>query len=322
SIALNRKIGLKKELLINLDNLTLVMLYAGRLKESVGLIREGMALSEELDDRPHTASFMSNLASVQKRMGYYGQAIKNYRGALKILKEINDRYNFAIAALGLADLCFRLNSLEDADRLINEMLQQAEKNSDRKTIIQCHLLRGKIEGNVDLIENAIAAAEEISAARAINVGLLTLAQVLVAAGKHERSSRVLHDISGTFSKSNPDIENTSFFILLGNHHTATGAIESARTAFETGYQLAGQCSLLPELAEVSAQLGKIGAAAKKYESSYQYYRKAINTLKTIAEDIDDAKLRQSFLSDGKIASMAGEVKKLSQLLAQKRRAGH
>jgi serine/threonine protein kinase/tetratricopeptide (TPR) repeat protein len=320
SIALNRKIGLKKELLINLDNLTLVMLHAGRLKESIQFIREGMTLSEELADRPHTASFTANLASVQKRMGYYGQSIDKYRQALKILNEINDSYNVAIATIGLADLYFRLNRLEDSQKLINEMLRQAEKTSDRKTAIQCYLLRGKIMKDAHLIERATATAREISAVRAVNVGLLELARVLIAVGEIDRSGRILRDLSDTFAESNSDIENASFFILLGTLHLTAGEISRARTDFETALRIAGKYGLLPELAEAAAKLGRINSDIKEYEASYQHYRKAINTIKTIADDIKDEALKQSFLSDGKIASVAGEVKKLGQLLAQKKGA--
>ena len=63
------------------------------------------------------------------------------------------------------------------------------------------------------------------------------------------------------------------------------------------------------------------AQKKDYEKGYRNYRQAIKIVRTIADDIADEGLKKSYLSGEKIVSMADEIKKLSRILAQKKRTG-
>lgn len=321
SMALNRQIGSKKELLFNLENMTTIMLSAGRLKDALGLLKEGMTLSGDLGDKPHKAILTSNMAAAQKRMGYYGQAMQSINHAIELIKEIDDDYNLINALIELADLYFRLNDRENAVKTADSVLNLASKNNDKKALILYHILRGEFLNDIESMNEAISIAEKINAGRIGNIARLKLTKLLISNEDYKRGLTILDELSRIFVEGNSDIQNACFFNLSGTYRQATGDMNEAKACFERGYRLATASALLPEAVDAAANLGMINSKMGDHETSFKYYRKALNGLKTIADDIKDEDLKKSFLSDGKIASMAGEIKKLSILLGQKKKAG-
>jgi tetratricopeptide (TPR) repeat protein len=128
---------------------------------------------------------------------------------------------------------------------------------------------------------------------------------------------LLQILKSDFIEGNSDIENAEFYILCGKYNHDCGDRDKALHNLLKGHQIAAKLSLLPESIEASIHLGIMYAEKMEYESAYNYYRSAINGLKTIANDIRDETLRTSFLSNEKIAFVSGEVKQLRQFLAKK-----
>lgn len=321
STAINRKIGSKKELLNNLDNLTQVMLQAGRLKDSVRYIQEGMNLSAELADRPLAASLTINLASVQKRMGRYGQALTNFSKALGLLAELNDDYRLAFCKTELAELHYRLNDCRKALDIIESVIELAGRNNDKRALLHSYLVKACITNEIGLFDKAISVAEESKAHRSRNIAVLRYTRMLMLDKKYDRALARLQELSNILVEGNSDIENADYSNLRGSYCLATGDLDSAKTYFEKGCHLARSSALLPELIDALGSLGKLSTQKKDYEEGYRYYRDALEAVRTMADDINDEALKQSFLSNEKTASMAGEVKKLRQILAQKEKAG-
>ena len=321
SQALNKRIGIKKELLYNFDNLTNVMLSAGRLKEGLKFLREGMDLANEISDFPHMAYFTLSMGIAQKQMGLYGQAIANIRKAAESNHQVEDEEHTKRYLYHLADFYLRVNDKNSTRAAAEEIHKKAQKDNDKKLLIYYYLIKGLIDNDIELLHKAAAVAEEINARREKNVALLRLARILVLNGRNDEAAPIIESLGKVFVEGNSDIENAGFGNLCGVYHLAVNDVAKAQAFFEKSLRLSGEIGLLPEMAEALTNLGHIFVKQKEYEVGYQYYRKAINAVKSIADDIEDEELRKSFLSDEKIASLAGEVKKLSQFLAQKKKAG-
>jgi len=317
SIILNRRIGSKKEMMFNLENLSSVMLSAGRLRDSLKFLKEGLQLSRELSDVPHIATFTCNMAVAQKRMGLYGQALDNVNEAIKLHDAINSNQHLLLCLIETADIHLRLNNFQSTAGFVTRIISLAESTDDKKALITGYLLKGQMEKNADIIKEAIARAREIKASRIENIGQLKLAKVLLTGGDYHGSRKVLISLQTIFKEGSSDIETAGYINLLGGCYLAESQIDNAKRFFTKGFNLAKDLALLPELIDSAFNLGKINAGLNAHEAVYDYYRLAIEKLKIIAADIKDDLLKKSFLSDGKIASMAEEIKRLSSLLTNK-----
>ena len=317
SLEINRKIGNKKELLFNLDNLTQVMISAGRLKESFQFLREGMNLASELADMPHTGVFTGNMAVVQKRMGHYGKAMESAARAVAIGEQLDANNDHILSRINLADLYYRLNDRGRARNTIETALKLAQERGDKRALTSIYSILSLIDNDFSLMEKAETIAMETKVSRDISLVRLKKSALLLQARNSENAFQVLSGLTAIFREDNPDIENAGYFILLGDHYLSRGNLQEARTFLEKGYRIASDSALLPEMISAAVGMGRIHTVLHDYETAYAYYKKAINGVKAIADDIKDNSLRQSFLSDRKIASLAGEVRKLSQLLAKK-----
>ncbi len=317
SIILNRRIGSKKEMMFNLENLSSVMLSAGRLRDSLKFLKEGLQLSRELSDVPHIATFTCNMAVAQKRMGFYGQALDNVNEAIKLHGAINSNQHLLLCLIETADIHLRLNNFESAAGFVTRIISLAESTDDKKAMITAYLLKGQLEKEADIIEKAITRAHEIKASRIENIGRLKFAKVLLTNGDFHGSREVLVSLQKTFKEGSSDIETAGYFNLFGSCYLAEGQIDKAERFFTKGLNLAKDLALMPEEIDSAFNLGKINAGHNAHEAVYDYYRLAIEKLKIIAADIKDDLLKKSFLSDGKIVSMAEEIKRLSSLLTNK-----
>ncbi|PKK84674.1 MAG: hypothetical protein CVT49_02300 [candidate division Zixibacteria bacterium HGW-Zixibacteria-1] len=321
SLQLNRKIGSKREILYNLDSLTSVMFSAGNLKDSIKLIREGIALSHELSDKPLAAYFTTHLARVQKRMGYYGQAHDNFSKALELFSGIDDAYQESGCRAGLADLYSSLNMPDKARESLEALLRLAETASDKRTHIIHKIMLGSIEKDIRTIEEALCVAREIKATASINLAEMKLAGLLIADKNYEKAGSLLNRLSSIFVEDRSNLEIAEFYGIYGEYYKGLGDAKQAMTYYEKSLRLSSGHSLKPEMIDALGRIGAILITNKEYEAGYRNYRQAINLVKAIAEDIKDENIRTRFLSGEKIASMAGEVKKLGQILAQTKRAG-
>jgi serine/threonine protein kinase/Tfp pilus assembly protein PilF len=317
SLDINRKIGSKKEILYNLENFTQIMISAGRLKESLGYLREGMLLADELSDYPHRCNFSGNTGIVQKRLGQYGKAMKNIKQAINLSGSLADKRDFVLWFINLADLYLRLNDRNQALNAAKKALEEAQKSEDKKAIIHIYALLGLIEGNQEWMEKAERMADEIKAVRDLSLVRLKRVYLQLSVKNDESAGMLLQILKSDFIEGNSDIENAEFYILCGKYNHDCGDRDKALHNLLKGHQIAAKLSLLPESIEASIHLGIMYAEKMEYESAYNYYRSAINGLKTIANDIRDETLRTSFLSNEKIAFVSGEVKQLRQFLAKK-----
>lgn len=321
SLGYNRKIGSKRELMINLDNLTAVMFAAGRLKESVHYIKEAINLADELSDKPMLAVFNYHLAMVQKRMGYYGQALQSFSKSIACFSEVNDFAHESVCLAEMADLYSRFNNPDKASPILQKLLSMAEGKNDKKIMAIYHIQTAMIKNDIDAALTALQLAREINSIESINVIKLRLAHVLYEKNDVSKAYDVLKDLSDIHADDKSNIENANYLLLMGRCALITGNYNGARDRFEMAYKQASASSLRPEMSDAMSGIARLDILKKDYEKGYRNYRQAIKIVRTIADDIADEGLKKSYLSGEKIVSMADEIKKLSRILAQKKRTG-
>jgi serine/threonine protein kinase/Tfp pilus assembly protein PilF len=321
SLAINRKIGNKKEILFNLENLTLAEIYCGKLKESTLLLREGLNLSSELGDMPHLANFTGNMAVVQKRMGFYGQALKNSEKALKLSETFDDKRDPITWNLNLADIYYRINDIARASHAMKEALHLAQAYGEEKALLAIYSLQGLIECNPEIFHRCDEIADRIKSHREKNVMLLRKAQTFYKLEQYEKALEVLGCAAESFAGNAAEIETAAYYNTAGCCRLAINYVEDAKADFEKAERVSNKISLLPELIDAWTNLGKIHSLQGDFESAFNCYKKGVKGLKRMADDLTDDNMKASFLSDGKIASLTGEINKLSAVLTKNKKAG-
>jgi len=321
SLGHNRKIGSKRELLINLDNLTAVMYMAGCLKDSIKYIREGLGLARELTDKPMLAIFNHHLGLVQKRMGFYGQSMQTFAKALDCFSEIDDLAHESACRAEQADLYLRMNEVDKAKELLSALKEKTGGTEDKKIHIIHSCLSSIINEDIAEAQKAVDTAKEVNTPAAIEQAKLRLAQVITGTGEPSAAGEILKELAGSYSVKNPNIENALFYNIYGGYLMSSGRYDEALEYYKTSFKQATANSLRPEMIDALAGIGSINIVRREYEEGYRNLRQAINIIRNMADDIKDEQHKKKFMTSGKIVSMAGEVKKLSQILAQKKRAG-
>jgi serine/threonine protein kinase/Tfp pilus assembly protein PilF len=321
SLKLNGKIGSKKELLFNYENLAAVMLASGKPKEALPLLKKGIALAGELEDKPHLAIFSGLTGTILKRMGYYGQARSNYKTALVRLQEIDDDFQNVHCHIELADLHVRLNNPVRAENYLDRVHALIEKIDDKKSLVLEQAIRGEIKNNIDHLNQAVATAKQINAYRYEIVARLRLARLLARNSRWDRFREVIASLSDKFLSEKSDIEKAHYFDLIARHSFVENDLNNAEQYYKMAEDHAITAGLMPELITTYTGLGRTYVKSREYEKGYLYYRKALDTLKIIAGDINNEALSKLYLSHTEITVIMQEIKKLGEIMNGEKKAG-
>ncbi len=321
SLKINQRIGNRRELLYNYENLIQVMIRGGRLRDALRYLAEGATLSEELNDRHHSSMFAGFVGIIQWRMGQYGKGQENLLKAIAGTAELDNRLDQTLYQLALAELHGCINDHEGALKILSEAEKVAESINDKRAAASISTLRAVLNRDVALMEKAEKLAISNNVARDLQLVQLRKGHLLLEYGKPDEAVSVLSGLRFLSDEEHIDIEAAGYFRDLGKGYLEIGKIDEAKGCFTQGASLAKRVGLIPEMAECLIGMGRISAMSGSFESAYEYYRKAIRLIKTMAESIDDENLRQQYLEGGKINYLAVEIKNLNRFLGKKMGAG-
>nr|MBN2277155.1 serine/threonine protein kinase [candidate division Zixibacteria bacterium] len=320
SSQLNRKIGSKKELLFNLENLTLVMLGAGQLKESIAYIKEALSLADDLNDEQMTAVFLTSMAVAQMKMGFYGRAYQNFQKAVGIYEKIDDSNSYITCLVELAGLFFKLNQREQASQFAYKGKNLAEKSGNKKGVIQTNLILGEIAGDIEILKESLNLAVPLHSPITTNQIMLRLAASYLQKGEIENARNTLEQLSEYFGDGHSNLDNANYYNMWGKISGSLNNGTEARRYFEKAIRLASDSHLILEKIDALSALGKLCFENRDFEESYRFYKEAVGSIRTIAADIKEERYRRTFLENECIIYVSTAVKKLGEILSQKKKA--
>ncbi|MEW6014237.1 MAG: tetratricopeptide repeat protein [Candidatus Zixiibacteriota bacterium] len=321
SLKINQRIGNRRELLYNYENLIQVMIRGGRLRDALRYLAEGAALSEELNDQNHSSMFAGFVGIIQWRMGQYGKGQENLLKAITGTALLGNKLDQTLYQLALAELHGCINDHEGALKILSEAERAAESINDKRAAASILTLRAVLKQDMTLMEQAEKLAISNKVARDLQLVQLRKGHLLLESGRPDEAVSVLSGLRFLSDEKHIDIEAAGYFRDLGKGFLEIGKIAEAEGCLTQGASQAKRIGLIPETTECLIGLGRISALSGSYESAYEYYRKAIKFIKTMAESIEDENLRARYLEAGKINYLAAEIKNLNRFLGKKMGAG-
>ena len=282
SLEINRKIGNKHEILHNLDNLTNTMIQAGRLRECLTYLRDGMALVESQTSSPFLAAFRYSTGMVYKQMGRVAESKDSFEEAARLLKTLDDsqlalqtdlqltsiKYMIGYRDLAFAetaDIAEKGRELADQHIELSALLllsrirpddtfkERAEQIISRQNLVRdSRLLQvNRIEAFLDLDDAARAAIEaeslqyrELTDDEDIETARTAslLAEISLNAKDSERAAAYLAIAERAARSSGQAFEMVRATTLLARHELERGAFEACFARLKDGLQTAKKIS--------------------------------------------------------------------------------
>ena len=168
SLELNFKLGNKRDLAISYNNLAVVESENGDAMKAIEYLKKSLKYAEEIGDTYNLCGAYLNLGSFYMQVRYYEDAKRCLQRALKIAKSENYFSSLISGYLIMADVCLDESNLKCAEKNIKlaektlaNMDDMDSKLSTIETKAEYMLLAGKINEAENLLEEAIALAEEM-----------------------------------------------------------------------------------------------------------------------------------------------------------------
>jgi tetratricopeptide (TPR) repeat protein len=321
SLEINRRIGSKKELVYNLENLAELMISAGKLRESMSVLREGIQLSSENGYTRHLGALQIHTATVQKRMGQYGEASRSLSLAGPSLEEIDDKPLEVAWTVQQAGLYYHLGKTDAAVKLAKEALGEARRAKDTVGMLNSLLLVTRLNDRQVDFDEAVGLIDEQHLKRERIILDFGRLEYLIENEKPEEASSLADRLLDLSFEEEQDIElpwmlNLCAEVLLQRHEG-----QKAEAYIERSSRLASSSGLIPELIVSLSLQGKQMYSHGDFEGCYAAYKKALQLCKKTSDNIILPEDRSLYQSKRIVGFLAREIKLLSQRLGEKERAG-
>jgi class 3 adenylate cyclase/tetratricopeptide (TPR) repeat protein len=218
-----------------LNDLAGVLVDLGRLAEAAKRLRRAYALADQLGYRRFSSMIVANAAELHRTRGDSEQALACLAQALDRFASLNDVYGTIHATLIIAMVRHESGALEEAERLLDLVIDVARSADNRRYLCDALLEQAHVQLARDRKAEASAhargagsLAREISHRRAEFEARLLSAQIGAADG--ELRAKVAREVEGMLAHAQNDAERASVHYALWQ--LAPGREDARRTAAE------------------------------------------------------------------------------------------
>ena len=286
--------------LLPMGNLGAVDFEEGRLTEAAEAFQRVLDLQAPGKDLRQRVDFLSNLASVERILGNFDEALRDFSCARGLAEGIDYLEGLGWALAGLGETYYGIGEYELAGTYLRAALPKEQQAGDARgsTAVLRHL------GNIEQLNGDFAAAldfHEQGLAYTTSPQDRALAQLDVARDLSAlmRQQEAIDLASDSLSVA----EETGSKLLIGDAHETLGRVflgaerlDEAMTAFKSArdvYASVGmeveQARALNGLALTTRELGRLQQAAEYAEASLQY-------VEGVRGRVADPELRAFYLS--------------------------
>jgi len=320
SLEYNREIGDKNEQLFNIENLAETMLQAGRLNDALAYLRDGTAMSEDLDNDFHRCDIARLTGMLLNRMGYYDDAEAQLLTSLEKASGMDNSQELLACRLGLARLYMALREYDDCGKHLDSGIALARSLGDKHALF--HLLLIKFaQKDDDVIYAEIATlADELETEREHGLRNLSLLERSIRNQAIDDAAGYLEKAGEYFNSRDEDIDRARFELAAAEYYRLSGDPEHATAYCRRAMIQAKAINILPELWQAGCCFSEILFAQKEFEQSFAHARQTIEIIKKITSKIKDQDRQGRLFNDKRIINLLGRIKSLQSVLGGKKGA--
>lgn len=235
-------------------------------------------------NRPELVNFRATMevARAAKRGEEYHESLAAFDRAAMLADEIGDVMSLSVIRLHRADILTRLGRFEDAQTLIDLVLNDgdglyptAPRAYAKVANGVLQMARGEYETARLTLEDARSTAVKAKSPGAEGRALGYLANTYLHEGNASYATHLLREALPKLNMAG-DLELSALFIgQLGNALAASGDTAEADTLYSRGLRLAEQMNARGDLRRINMALAKRALEMGRYAESYNHYERAL-----------------------------------------------
>ncbi|UJR09175.1 hypothetical protein I4U23_013423 [Adineta vaga] len=131
------------------------MRLMGDCESATRSVDEAMRAASSVGDRPVQAKCLVCIGDIQRSQNNNEVACKKYEAAIPMLQDMNDRYSYTLAMIGLAKASLALNTQkQNVNEVLTTALSTASAMGNKLMQARCHLLNESIFLSENRLEEA------------------------------------------------------------------------------------------------------------------------------------------------------------------------
>ncbi len=317
ALEINEVESSQKEVLTNLDNFVSCAITAGRFSEALSHIRRAREIAEELHDNHSKAIFDLRLARIFLRTGRWDHALHLAQRSAVVAQELADKVLEVSCLLLQAELYRQLRLEEKNTHCVEQATKLAQEIGDKQSQIQCFLVRAA--RNSESLSRALELAQDTRAPRDIALCELALVECHLADGATSTAGEHLNQAAKFFGSVTEDVDLLIFERVWAEIQMLTSELEQdeLKTLYvrlrevDRGAHTVGECCHSWKLEIV---LAEIGSKCGEYEESYAALRRAMQSIRQLAEVLPDKESVHAFTHQPFMSRMSVEIMQLKKKL--------
>jgi diguanylate cyclase (GGDEF)-like protein len=330
SLTTRREIGNKWGVAGSLINIGNVHERRGDYWEALKCYEESLTIQRKIYDKRYAAQILNNIGIVHAFRGDYEEALRCYEESLRIRREIGDKKGVAESLSdmgtlhqGLSDIKKALEYHREALTLVEEMGVESEKMEILTEIGTDYHLSGDEEKALQSLNEAWEKVEGLGSKKDEPRVLAALSEVWLSKGDSVKASELCEQmfkiaekeglkgylakgrkIKGEILLAEARIGQASSSSSGPNRAgSKTKKLKEAETELKEAMRIADKIGALPLQWQIHASLGKVYEETGDEQKASEQFSKAKEIIHDIASDINDEKLKATFLNAKQVKSL-------------------
>jgi tetratricopeptide (TPR) repeat protein len=276
-------------------------------------IDDSMAISRKLGLKRLLANSLSESAQIQIAMGKPDAAMASYNQALQILKEIGIKKDYGDILINRGVLYENRGDLDKALQDYKDALQIERDANDENYVAVClsnigyiYFAKGDTDNSLIYYQQSLALREKLNQPVYLTETLSSLGDVYTSMGDYDKALQMLLRAQDISRKANDARAAAGVSMLVGNVLTYEGRVGAAVSAMQesvNGYRTANNQSI--EMVDaLNGFAGALALAGRPSESS-----KPLDEARNLAKDIkSESANSELFNTQGDVAYYSGDWK--------------
>ncbi|MEE8112177.1 MAG: sigma 54-interacting transcriptional regulator, partial [Acidobacteriota bacterium] len=303
SLTIRKQLGDRGGQAQSLNNIGLCQRSMGRLEEAVRSFQECYRLAREVESTTDQATSLANQAETEIALGAYDSALETYEKAVALLEEMRNLHHLPTCLDGIGKAHFHLGDLASARSAHNRALEKARELDDRVqegfalaalALDALHL--DQAEEADELLSQARDLAEKLGNSRLRFQVLLVSRDFGRRNGDQEALASVAQQVDRVAEESG--LQNDRFQALHSRALVLMAAEkwDQAEGILAEAEGIGRELGLQEEQFEILAALADCASKQGKENLAFQRYRTAAEAIGRIAERIRDKTSRERYLA--------------------------
>ncbi len=258
-------------------------LYAN--SEALDYYGKGIGVLKKIEEAKDRSLKLAELTwaegSILRLIGKVRTAINKFKTSAKIAQKYSDQHAAQKYLISAAILHHVTGDISSTEKILHDIIHQAEKTNDKRILISAYGLASNIELNKGEVEKAISGYEkalkictELNEEKEAAKIYGSLGQAYEASGKFE-DAIIKYKSALEISKKTNFIEGVAHYNnTLGNPYMIMGNIEKANQHFRESLKIAHKIGDKRVESLSSGSIGIIYAMIGDYEKALDYFNKS------------------------------------------------